>query len=120
MTYQVTLQPQAERDIEHQARWIVEQSHSALKALRWVRSIRRQIDTLKANPLRCPVDPDSDAYGEEVRMLLVGKRHQQFRILFLVRGDSVRIVTVRHAARRSLAEEIEANLPAEDETEPLN
>ena len=107
MTYRVILQPQAERDIQHQARWIVEQSKSPSKALRWVRSIRTKIDKLKVSPALCPVDPDSDAYGEEVRVLLHGKRHQKFRILFVLRGDAVRVLTIRHAARRGIAEEME-------------
>jgi plasmid stabilization system protein ParE len=109
MTYQVILQPDAERAIQQQARWLVQQSRSPATALRWVRSIRSKIATLKANPLRCPVDPDSDAYGEEVRVLLHGKRHKKFRILFVVRGPVVRVVAVRHSAQRSLTEETEAD-----------
>jgi plasmid stabilization system protein ParE len=111
MTYQVILQPQAERDIQRQARWIVEQSNSPSIALRWTRSIRSKISTLKASPLRCPVDADSDAYGEEVRVLLHGKRHKKFRILFVVRGDVVRILTIRHASQRSLSDEMEGDQP---------
>ncbi len=105
MTYRVILQPGAEREIRDQARWIVGRSKSPAAALRWVRSIRARIDTLRSAPLRCPVDPDSDAYGEEVRVLLFGGRDRKFRILFLVRDDVVRVISVRHAARRSLAEE---------------
>jgi plasmid stabilization system protein ParE len=112
MTYLVIIQPQAERAIQNQARWLVEQSNSATIALKWVRSIRKKIDTLKSTPLRCPVDADSKAYGEEVRLLLHGKRHKQFRILFIVRGEVVYIVAIRHAAQRSITEEL-----AEDSSE---
>jgi plasmid stabilization system protein ParE len=98
MTYQVILQPEAERAVRQQARWLAEQSRSPSIALRWVRSIRGKIATLKASPLRCPIDPDSDAYGEEVRVLLHGKRHNKFRILFVVRDPIVRVVAVRHNA----------------------
>jgi plasmid stabilization system protein ParE len=107
MTFRVILQPQAERDIQRQARWIVEQPKSPSKALRWVRSIRSKMDRLKASPFACPIDPDSVAYGEEVRVLLFGKRHQKFRILFLLRDDVVRVLTIRHAAQRSIAEDME-------------
>jgi plasmid stabilization system protein ParE len=113
MTYRVVLQPQAERDIQSQARWIVEQSNSPTTALRWVRSIRAKIDSLKTSPLRCPIDPDSVVYGEDVRVLLFGKRSKKFRILFLLREDTVRILTIRHSSQRSLAEEMEA-----DDVEP--
>jgi plasmid stabilization system protein ParE len=56
MTDRVVLQPRAERDLWAAARWIEDQSRSPSKALRWIRSIRAKIDTLKANPKRCPVD----------------------------------------------------------------
>ena len=63
MTYRVIIQPRAERDIWAAAQWIEDESKSAAKALRWVRGIRAKIETLKANPNRCPVDSDSDAFG---------------------------------------------------------
>jgi plasmid stabilization system protein ParE len=107
MTFRVVIQPRAQRDIWAAARWIEEQSASPAKALRWARGIRAKIDTLKTQPRRCPVDPDSDAYGEEVRLLLHGKRHGKYRILFCIRGDVVHVLTVRHAARRSIVEEME-------------
>lgn len=104
MTYRIILQPTAERDIGLAARWIEEDSKSAAKALRWARSLRAKIATLKTNPRRCPVDPDSAVYGEEVRILLHGKRQGRYRILFAVRGDTVQVLTVRHSARESLSE----------------
>jgi plasmid stabilization system protein ParE len=94
MTYRVIIQPRAARDIWAAAQWLEDQSRSAAKALRLVRGIRAKIETLKANPKRCPVDPDSAAYGEEVRMLLYGKRHGKYRVLYAIRGDTVHVLTV--------------------------
>ena len=113
MTYRVIIQPRAERDIEAAAQWIEDQAKSPAKAVRWARSIRANIGTLKANPKRCPVDPDSDAFGEEVRVLLYGKRHGKHRILFAVRGDTVHVLTVRHSARQGLSEEMGQDRPDE-------
>lgn len=45
------------------------------------------METLKANPNRCPFVRDSAAYAEEVRVLLYGKRHGKYRILFTIRGE---------------------------------
>jgi plasmid stabilization system protein ParE len=92
------------------ALWILGQSRSRTTALRWARSLRAKIATLKASPERCPVDADSEVYGEEVRVLLHGKRRGVYRVLFAIRGDTVHVLTVRHSAQRSLAEE-----EAEDE-----
>lgn len=85
----------------------MDQSASPAKALRWARGVRAKIATLKDYPKRCPVDPDSAAYGEAVRVLLYGKRQGTYRILFSIRVDAVHELTVRHAARRSIAEEME-------------
>jgi plasmid stabilization system protein ParE len=106
MTYRVIIQPRAHRDIRATAQWIDDQSKSSARALRWVRGIRARINTLKANPKRCPVDPDSNAFGAEVRVLLYGKRYGKHRVLFTIQGDTVRVLTVRHSARQSLSEEM--------------
>ena len=111
MTFQVIIQPAAERGIRQQVQWIAAQSNSPATALRWARSVRAKIDTLKTSPLRCPVDPDADAYGEDVRVLLHGKRNKKFRIYFVIRGEAVHIVAVRHAAQRGLAEDLEDDNP---------
>ena len=100
------LQPRAERDLRQIAHWKRERSKSPESALRWVHSLRAKIDTLRTRPHRCPIDPDSDAYGAEVRMLLHGKRQSKYRVLFAIRGDEVRVLAIRHAAQGSLDEEI--------------
>jgi plasmid stabilization system protein ParE len=120
MTFRVIIQPRAERDLWAAARWLDDQSKSPAKALRWIRSIRGKIETLKANPKRCPVDPDSAAYGEEVRVLLHGKRHGKYRILFAVRGDTVHVLTVRHSARQSLSEEMGLDQGDAENADPLH
>jgi plasmid stabilization system protein ParE len=104
MTYRVILEPRAERDIRTAALWILGRSRSSRTALRWVSGIRAKIATLKSTPQRCPIDPDSEAYGQEVRVLLHGKRTGVYRVLFAIRGDRVHVLTVRHSAQRGLAE----------------
>lgn len=119
-TYHVIIQPRAERDIWAAAQWIEDQANSPVKALRWARGIRAKIETLRANPKRCPVDSDSDAFGEEVRMLLYGKRHGKYRILFAIRADSVRVLTVRHSAQQSLSESLGPGQVGDEESSPTH
>jgi hypothetical protein len=57
-------------------------------------------------PAAVPCRSGLRAYGEEVRLLLYGKRYRKYRVLFAIRGDVVHVVTVRHAAQRSLREEL--------------
>jgi plasmid stabilization system protein ParE len=101
MTFRVVLQPQAEEDLRAAALWMRSQSRSAATAQRWARAIRARIATLKTHPLRCPVDADSRFYGEEVRTLLFGSKAGKYRVLFVVRGKTVHVLTVRHAAQWS-------------------
>ena len=84
MTYHVVIQPKAERDIHDAAFWVLERSRSAVTALRWSRSIRAKIHTLKSSPLRCPIDPDSDAYGVEVRFYSSGNTIINIRFCFML------------------------------------
>jgi plasmid stabilization system protein ParE len=106
MTYRVVVQPRAQRDIHLAAHWILGQSGSPATAVRWARKLRATIATLKADPQRCPIDADSEAYGEEVRVLLHGKRRGVYRVLFTIRRNTVHVLTVRHSAQRSLADEL--------------
>ena len=76
------------------------------------RKLQAKIATLRNGPERRPVDPDSDVYGEEVRVLLHGKRGGVYRVLFTIRHQTVHVLTVRHSAQRSLADEM-----AEDDSD---
>ena len=80
--------------------WIAE--HSLSRADKWYRGLFEKIETLKTLPKRCPVAPESDAYGEELRCLTYGKRTGVYRILFTIRGDVIRIVALHHGARGSI------------------
>jgi plasmid stabilization system protein ParE len=113
MTYLVVVQPRAERDIQFAAHWILGQSRSPATAMRWARKLRAKIASLKTNPQRCPIDPDSEIYGEEVRVLLHGKRSGVYRVLFLIRRGTVHVLTVRHSAQRSLSDEMADDEPDE-------
>jgi plasmid stabilization system protein ParE len=115
MTYQVVIEPRAERDIRTAALGMLGRSGSRATALRWARGLRAKIATLKTVPGRCPIDPDSEVYGEEVRVLLYGKRRGVYRVLFAIRGDAVHVLTARHAAQRSLAEEMAEDEPPGEE-----
>jgi plasmid stabilization system protein ParE len=100
MTYTVLIQPRAERDIEEAYRWRREQAPAA--ANRWLTGLRQKIATLATDPARCSLADESDAFGEEVRQLLYGKRRGVYRVLFVIREDTVRVLAVRHSARGPL------------------
>ena len=107
MSFGIIFQPRAEQDLKDAALFLLDRTRSSTIALRWLRGIRSKINTLKTSPHRCPVDPDSAAYGQEVRVLIYGKRRGVYRVLFTIRDDIVYILTVRHSAQRRLADEID-------------
>jgi plasmid stabilization system protein ParE len=113
MSYRVVVGPRAEREIRLAAHWILGRSGSRATAVRWARKLRATIATLKVNPKRCPVDPDSEVYGEAVRVLLHGKRRGVYRVLSTIRRDTVHVLAVRHSAQRSLADELAEDEPGE-------
>jgi hypothetical protein len=84
-----------------------------------MRGIRAKVATLKTTPQRCPVDPDSEAYGEEVRVLLYGKRRGKYRVLLAIRSAVVHVLTVRHTAQRSLREELDGEDADEEDGGPI-
>ncbi|MDP8925057.1 MAG: type II toxin-antitoxin system RelE/ParE family toxin [Chloroflexota bacterium] len=58
----------------------------------------QSIQTLADFPRRCPLACENDDFDVEVRQRL----HGDYRILFTVDGGTVRILHVRHGARRPL------------------
>lgn len=86
--------------VTEQHDWIAERSPE--RAEKWYRGLFQTIETLKTYPRRCPVASESVAYGEELLYLTYGKRGGVFRILFTIRDDVIRIVTLHHAAQGAL------------------
>ncbi len=103
MTYKVEISPTAVADIEQIFLWIRDSSLD--KAHRWVRGCYEIMLTLEKFPNRCPISPESEHMGIEIRQLLYKK---QFRILFTVSetseedGGIVRIHRVRHGSQERL------------------
>lgn len=100
MTYRVVTLPSAERDIEQAANWIAQDSPRGARI--WIEGLERAISFLSALPERCPLAPEAGAFEEEIRQLLYGRRRSRYRVLFRIRGNTVEILHVRHAARRPL------------------
>ena len=111
MMYRVIIQPEAKRQIQQAARWVYERSKSVRTSRSWAKKLEAKIATLRFSPLRCPIDSDTDEYGTEARVLLFGKPGGHYKVLFLVIGDEVRVVSVIHAARDRAADEFDGDDP---------
>jgi plasmid stabilization system protein ParE len=98
MPYTVRITRRALREIDEVLGWLTR--HSPAGASRWYRRLREAIESLQDNPGRCPLAPENEWYsGGELRQLLHGKRRDVYCILFEIRGTTVYILRVRHAAR---------------------
>jgi plasmid stabilization system protein ParE len=94
--YGVIVQPRAERDIEQVYRFRARLDRAA--ADRWLDGILEAIESLEEMPARCAVAPETRHVRRTVRHLV----HSGYRIIFLVQERHVRVLTVRHAARKPL------------------
>jgi len=79
--------------------WIADESLDA--AVRWRKGLDKSVARLSTFPRSCPVAPESRVLGIEVRRLNYG----DYRLLYRIVGRVVRVLHVRHGARRRLGEE---------------
>ena len=110
MKYRVLIQPPAAEDLDEAYRWIAERSLTS--AVRWLDSLLHAIRTLESFPRRCPRAPEDDAFEEEIRQLL----HGEYRVLFTIDGDLVRILHVQHGAWQPVT--AEESLEGDEEPRP--
>jgi plasmid stabilization system protein ParE len=95
----------AEEQLVEIVAWMAHESVAT--ALRWQVRFEAAVGSLATFPRRCPLAPESAALVAagvatgDVRQLV----HGSHRILFTVEGRVVRILHVRHAARRRVGEE---------------
>lgn len=73
---------------------------SPAAAERWRKGLLATAKTLAAFPERCPMAPEAEALGEDIRQLLYGRRAEdRYRLLFIVEGDTVTVLHVVHGKR---------------------
>jgi toxin ParE1/3/4 len=104
MDFQVELLPIAVSDIDEIADYIRERG-SQESAETWFNGIMAEIRSLRSLPTRCPVAGVSAEVGVQVRLLLFGRRHRQYKVYFVI-DDKTRVVSiihVRHWARRAVS-----------------
>ena len=105
MQYRIEYTETAERELEQAYLWILEQSRSLQIAHNRFNGITQAIDSLNGLPERCGFAPENDYCAEDIRQLLYGQRHGQYRVLFTLREKTVVILHIRHSARKHLNSE---------------
>ena len=101
--YRIVFAPTATEDLDIILTWLAEKAPHRVEE--WFGDIRTRIETLHQLPNRCRLAPESGLLGPEVvRQLLFTGYPSKYRILFTVAGNEVRILNIRHGARRYLHE----------------
>src|SRR5436309_13182653 len=98
MKYRIILQPEAAEQAEQAYLYIARQAPR--NAVRWYERLLDAIDSLADFPQRCSLAPEDQYFDEEIRHFVFGN----YRILFTIHHDAVRILHVRHAARRAIGQ----------------
>ena len=88
--YRIEIKPTAENDLARRYRQIAEESPQ--NAVRWYRQIIEAIERLDVLAERCPLAPEDTDIRMGIRHLIIG----DYRALYLIRGDVVEVLHVRH------------------------
>jgi plasmid stabilization system protein ParE len=96
MRHKVELSLRAQGDIDSTYRRIRDDAPG--RAARWRQRLLDAVDSLEHFPLRHALAPEAEAVGMELRQMMFGV----YRVLYVVEGDTINILTVRHGARQLL------------------
>lgn len=106
--YCVELDPRAVEDIDNVLDWLAQEAPH--KQAEWFEAIESEIQSLATMPQRCPLAPEHHRWESELelRQLLFDRYPSAYRIIFTIVGNTVRVLQVRHGARRFLFEDDDA------------
>ena len=101
MTFQVTVLPQAQGDVDQIYSWIAERSLDG--ATRWYEKFLESLESLKTNPESCSFAPENDHVQQEIRNLIFRtRRGNPYRVLFAIEETHVQVLHIRGAGQRLL------------------
>ena len=99
--HKVVLQKRASQDLEDA--YLNAAKRAPLTAATWLNRFHNALKTLQQSPERCPRAPENrKTKRAELREFLYGRRPNVFRAVYYIDGNTVRILRIRRAARRSL------------------
>ena len=93
MVFRVEIVPSALRNLD--AIFLSLKRKDPNYAERWLVGIINAILSLEKLPTRCSKAVESHEIGQEVRILLYGKRHQIYKIFFSIHSSIVQVFHVR-------------------------
>jgi plasmid stabilization system protein ParE len=113
MIYRVKITPTALADAEGFYLWIGE--YSKENATKWFNGLFNVVETLTSMPQRCPITPERELVGQDIRCLFYRKN---YRILYTVEGEAVTIYHIRHTSQSVMTREEFLREPYREEILP--
>ena len=100
MAFRVEITDRAQRDLDAiYARVVREAPYDGPL---WFTRFEESILSLAEFPERWPLEPKLSTSSRSVRKLLFGRRPHVYRVYFTVLSDTIKVLHVRHGARKEL------------------
>jgi toxin ParE1/3/4 len=102
MAFRVEFAARAARDLE--ILYLEKNAAESPAAVRWYNGLEQAVYELETHPNRCPVAPEARRVKRRLRHLLYGSKPHVYRVIYEVdeRRQEVRVLTIRHGARRTI------------------
>jgi plasmid stabilization system protein ParE len=100
LVYQIKILGSAIQDVRNCYEFLAE--YSPENAKKWIDGLRTAFTSLTTMPKRCPIAPETDFMGFEVRCLVYLK---YYRILYSIDNDLVLIYHIRHTSQELMSPE---------------
>ena len=104
MTYRIEISNRAVRDLE--LLFLEKNAAESQAASRWFNGLEEAVHSLSSHPHRCPVAPESDKIGRQLRHYLHGNKPHVYRIIYEIdeSHQTIWVLHIRHGARRPSGE----------------
>lgn len=99
MSRTVILQPRAEEDILN----ALDHIPDPLVASRWFSRIMAYLDRLASSAEWYGLADEADELGIELRETFFGKKSARYQIVYVIRDDTVQVLTIRRSSRDRLS-----------------
>ena len=100
MTFRIEFGREAKRDLWGYYEYASQRSRA--DAIRWLERFEAAIGTLAERPERCSLSRESRRMQVDLRDFLFGRRPYVYRVVFLIDGDTVRVLRICRSQRSTL------------------
>ena len=104
MKYDVVLLSRAIGEFDEIVEWLARRSSTGLAT--WLAAFEKAVATLELAPLSCALAPENQEFVDELRQILFRTpRGRNYRLVFTVVDQQVRVLGVRGPGQQSLGPE---------------